>query len=244
MSGIHVNPGNSRIFCRWLNVFATSRALLRKFQVEVTGRNIEQVVIPNVPIRNLTLRKISIESDAMNFTNTTSHLRAFADEIQVIVDQFKDNSERKNSLSDDDDESDDEDDDEEEEIWTVYETISFRMKNRPPPVNLALLIEFLGNFSDSIENLTLEEVNFNNSDEFYALLGSLKSLKNLEVFKCELYNFNENSCEFLGNPGNFQSFCDDLKAVSIFKSNKNFEKVFKVFQSVKNFEIIDEMSMI
>lgn len=176
----------------------------------------------------------------MNFTNSTSHLRAFADEIQIIVDQFEENSERKNSLSDDESEDEENFDDEEEEVWTVYETISFRMKNRPPPVNLELLIEFIKNFSDSIENLKLVEVNFNSSDEFYQLLGILRSLKNLEVFKCELYNFNENSCENFNNPGNFQAFSRDLKSVSIFRSNKNFEKAFTVFKTIENLEIIDE----
>lgn len=174
----------------------------------------------------------------MNFTSSTSHLRAFANEIQIIVDQFEGRSERRDSFSDDESEVEEDFDDEEEEIWTVYETVSFRMKNRPPPVNLGLLIEFLGNFSQSIENLRLVEVNFNNSAEFYEIIGSLKNLKNLEVYKCELYNLNNAVDEISGG---FKDFSSDLRTVSIFRSNKNFERVFTVFKNIENLEFLDEV---
>lgn len=179
---------------------------------------------------------MSIEG-TFNFTNTTSHLRAFADEIQIIVDHCHENSESSSSSFDDREE----DDDEEDESWTIYETISFRVNKRLPSVKFEVLKNFIENFSDSIENLRLEEVNFNHGDEFYELLENLVNLKRLDIIKCEMYNLSHKNSYFqLDNDENLSvNEFKNLKTLIIYKSNRNFENAFNCLNKIESIQIID-----
>lgn len=127
------------------------------------------------------------------------------------------------AVEEEEDESEDE-----EESWTIYETISFRQKSRPPAVNFEVLKKFVKNFQ-SLEVLKLENFNFNNGNEFYEILRNFKFLKSLRLKKCELYNFN----------ANFKNFLPNLIEILLEKSNFNFLTVAKSFKSLQSVEIVN-----